>query len=106
MHLRTTKSHIPAELIEGHDERPARLLSKPEVLLRLGVGNDTLYRLIKNKELGAPVKIGTASRWPSGEIDAFIEHRIAQRAAPVEPVGLRTWRTGRKAQSKANAGVA
>jgi predicted DNA-binding transcriptional regulator AlpA len=105
MQHKTAPPHLAEVIAEAHEERPTRLLNKPEVLLRLGIGNDTLYRLIKNKELGPPVKIGTASRWPSVEIDAFIAKRIAQRAAPIEPSGPRNWRTKCKAQPRAEGGV-
>ena len=48
------------------------------VLLRVGVGRSTLWRMMRQGEFPKPVKIGVKSiAWPSSEVDAWIKARIA-----------------------------
>ena len=49
---------------------------------RAGISRSYAYALIAAGKFPRPVRIGNASRWPSSEIDAWIEARMAERAAP------------------------
>ena len=45
----------------------------------LGIGNTTLYKLIKDGHLSAPIKISTrASGWRKSVLDAYIEMRAGR----------------------------
>ncbi|KRB20414.1 AlpA family transcriptional regulator [Rhizobacter sp. Root16D2] len=55
-----------------------RLMRKPEVLARIGLGNTTLYANIKAGTFPAPVSLGgRAVAWRQTEIDGWIADRIA-----------------------------
>ncbi|TRO94323.1 AlpA family transcriptional regulator [Glycocaulis profundi] len=57
-----------------------RLLRLNEVLERVRLGRSTLYARIAEKSFPAPVKVGgNAVAWPEGEVNAWIEARIAER---------------------------
>ncbi|MBO1110675.1 helix-turn-helix transcriptional regulator [Bordetella petrii] len=54
-----------------------RLIRKPAVHHKTGIGHSAMYELISAGEFPAPVKIGTrAVAWVEEEIDAWIEARI------------------------------
>lgn len=57
----------------------ARLLRLKEVMTRVGLGRATVYRMIQADQFPRPVKIGGASTWVEGEIQAWINERIAER---------------------------
>jgi excisionase family DNA binding protein len=46
-----------------------------DVSSRLQAGKTKLYKMIKDGEFPAPIKIGRASRWMDEEVEAFIRHR-------------------------------
>jgi len=55
-----------------------RLMRKPEVLTRIGLGNTTLYAQIKAGTFPAPVSLGgRAVAWRATEVDGWIAERIA-----------------------------
>lgn len=57
-----------------------RLLPLPEVCARLGgCHRATVYRLVQDKELPPPCKLGTRSAWPESEVDALVEKLKAAR---------------------------
>ena len=52
---------------------PDRMLRRPEVLARLGIGNSTLYTLMERGEFPRPRRIGSRLVvWPESEVDAYI----------------------------------
>lgn len=52
----------------------------PQVRARTGLSRSEIYRRVANRTFPAPTKIGPrASAWPSHEITAWIESRIAAR---------------------------
>lgn len=55
-----------------------KLLKIPEVCDRLQLGKTKVYELIGGGELGH-VKIGTAVRVPSTEVDDYIRRQIAEQ---------------------------
>jgi prophage regulatory protein len=58
----------------------ARVLRLPEVQNRIGLGRDSVYRLVRAGLLKAPLKISTrASGWLEQDVVDFLESRIAQR---------------------------
>lgn len=62
------------------DERPVRILRRPEVQHRSGLKRSTLYLRIARGEFPAPVKLGPrAVGWVADEVDAWLRQRIAQR---------------------------
>jgi len=66
-----------------------RLIRLPEVLRKTGYARSSLYRMIKNDEFPAPIKIGErASAWVESEIDAWIERRISSSRDKVHSVGM------------------
>lgn len=58
-----------------------KLLKIPEVCDRLQLGKTKVYELIGGGELGH-VKIGTAVRVPSTEVDAYIQRQIESQIGP------------------------
>lgn len=46
-----------------------------------GIGNSTVYDLIKKEILPKPIKIGRSSVWIKDEVDAVIEERKKARVA-------------------------
>jgi excisionase family DNA binding protein len=51
-------------------------IQRPQVVMyRLGIGRDTLYRLVKQNKLPKPVKLtgGRASGWYKRDVDAYLE---------------------------------
>lgn len=60
--------------------RQARILRKPEVLAKTGMGNTTLYARIKAGDFPQPVPISARMRgWVEEEVDAWISRRIGER---------------------------
>jgi len=61
-----------------------RLMTLSDVLASVSLSQATVYRMIAAGEFPRPVKVGTASRWLSSEIEAWIDALAAgrqQRAA-------------------------
>lgn len=56
-----------------------RLLRMPQVLDRVGLKKTVVYDRIKSGTFPKPVKLGSASRWPENEIDAWIIDQIEQQ---------------------------
>jgi prophage regulatory protein len=57
-----------------------RILRRPEVQRRTGVGCSTIYELIKKKAFPRPVSLGAKSvGWVESEIDEWLAARIAER---------------------------
>ena len=53
-----------------------RLLRRAEVEKRTGLSRSAIYRLMREENFPAPVKIGKrAVRWPQSEINEFIAAR-------------------------------
>lgn len=55
------------------------LIPKDEVKTRAGISASYLYQLIAEGAFPRPVKVRSASRWVSSEVDAWIASRIAER---------------------------
>ena len=56
------------------------LWREPRVVQAVGLGRSTVWSLVKKREFPAPVPIhdgGRAIGWPSNEVQAWIENRIA-----------------------------
>lgn len=63
----------------------ARVLRLPEVQARIGLGRDSIYRLVRSGHLKAPLKISSrASGWLERDIDSFIAQRVAERDGNAE----------------------
>lgn len=60
----------------AHSARPAL---ESAAWKRAGVSRSLAYELIRDGRFPQPVKIGTATRFVSSEVDAWIEARIAER---------------------------
>ena len=59
-----------------------RIIRLPEVERRVGLHKSAIYQRIAAGTFPAPLKIGPrASGWLESEIDAWIEGRLAERAA-------------------------
>lgn len=57
---------------------PKSLLTRADVEKRVGLRKSTLYARIADGSFPKPIRIGTkAVRWPSNEIDAWIDAQIA-----------------------------
>ena len=62
-----------------------RILRLPEVKAKTGLGRDSIYRGGREGWFPRRVKITPrASGWFEDEIDAYLEHRAAERAAENE----------------------
>ena len=63
-----------------HNKESPTLERLPQVRARTGLSRSEIYRRIANRTFPAPTKIGPrASAWPSHEITAWVESRIAER---------------------------
>lgn len=59
-----------------------RLIRKPEVLRKTGLSHTTLYRLIKQGQFPAPLRISARiSVWQESLVDKWIEERIKASAS-------------------------
>ncbi len=57
-----------------------RIARLPELIQSVGLSKPTIYKLIRQQQFPAPIKIGPkASGWLVSEIDAWIAERAAQR---------------------------
>jgi prophage regulatory protein len=57
-----------------------RVLRLPQVLLKTGLGRDSIYRGGHEGWFPKPIKLSErASGWFEDEVDSFLEHRAAQR---------------------------
>lgn len=56
-----------------------RLIQRPEVERRTGLARTTIYELIKAGRFPRPTKVGRASLWVEGEVEAWILERVAER---------------------------
>jgi prophage regulatory protein len=66
--------HNPLALAVSQD----RLIRKPEVLSRTGLGNTTLYALVKQGRFPPPLPIaGRAVAWREIDINGWISDRIS-----------------------------
>ncbi|MFD2260520.1 helix-turn-helix transcriptional regulator [Chelativorans composti] len=61
------------------------LLTAKEVAAMLRISVPTLYREIQRGRLPRPLKLGSCSRWPQGEIWAAIRRRSAVEHLPASP---------------------
>jgi prophage regulatory protein len=60
--------------------KSTRVLRLPEVMERLALSKDSVYRLAKAGSLPQPIKLGArASGWIESEIEASIQARMAAR---------------------------
>ncbi len=60
---------------------PLRFLRKPDVLLREGFANSTLYDSIKRGTHTRPVALGpNSSGWPEHEVDLLMAARMAGKS--------------------------
>lgn len=59
---------------------PDKLLSLVEVQRLMSLSRSTIYRMIEDSRFPRPLKIGHTSRWPSSEVDTFIENCKRERA--------------------------
>ncbi|MCY3584285.1 MAG: AlpA family phage regulatory protein [Acidimicrobiaceae bacterium] len=50
-----------------------RLLGRPEVEHRCGIGRSEIYRRLDSGDFPEPVRIGRAVRWRSDDIAAWID---------------------------------
>jgi prophage regulatory protein len=58
---------------------PDRLIRKPDVLCRTGLGNTTLYALIKQGRFPASFRLACrAVAWREADVDEWIANRIAE----------------------------
>lgn len=55
------------------------LLRLEAVEAAVGIRQSQIYLLIGRGDFPRPVKIGRLNAWPSGEIQAWIDERIAER---------------------------
>lgn len=59
---------------------PSRLLRRPDVQFRIGLGRSTLYAMIQAGTFPGPVQLGArAVAWRESEIDDWIENRASAR---------------------------
>jgi prophage regulatory protein len=59
---------------------PSRLLRRPDVQFRIGLGRSTLYAMIQAGTFPVPVQLGArAVAWHESEIDAWIASRASAR---------------------------
>lgn len=56
------------------------LFRMPTVMKGTGFARPTIYRDIKRGLFPRPVKLGRASAWPSREVDAIVNARIAGKS--------------------------
>jgi len=62
------------------DQHKERLLRRPEVLARTGVGKSKLCIMIREGEFPAPLKLGSrTSVWPESWVDAWIGRIVEQQ---------------------------
>ncbi|WP_081619399.1 AlpA family transcriptional regulator [Thioalkalivibrio sp. ALJ9] len=53
-----------------------RLLRLRDVLHRTSLSRSAWYALIQRGEAPAPVKVGSAARWPESVVDSWIREQI------------------------------
>ena len=51
----------------------------PRVLAEVGFKKSMLYKLMKEKQFPAPLKIGRASVWPQADVEQWKDDRLAGR---------------------------
>ena len=57
----------------GADNQTDRMLRRREVLVRLGIGNSSLYAFMERGEFPRPRRIGPRLvAWPESEVDTYI----------------------------------
>lgn len=61
-------------------EGSVQMLRMPDVSARTGLSASSIYRLIKDEDFPAPVRIAAkVSAWVEGEVDAWLRAKIAKR---------------------------
>lgn len=64
-----------------------KILRQPEVLAKMGVKETWLKKMVRAGTFPAPIKMGDSEGcsigWLESEVDAWIDHRIAERDATV-----------------------
>lgn len=56
---------------------PTRILRKPEVIARTGLSKSTIYALVRDKKLKAPIQLGArAVGWLESDIEEFLASRV------------------------------
>ena len=63
------------------NQESVSLLPLTEVTRRTGCAKSKIYASVREGSFPRPVKVGTASRWSSREIDEWIASQIAMRDA-------------------------
>jgi len=57
-----------------------RILRLPQVIAKVGLRRDSIYRLAREDRFPKPIKLSeNASGWLESEIDAYIESKTAER---------------------------
>ena len=61
---------------------PSRILRLPEVMARVGLKRESVYRLVRSRALAKPLKLGAggrASGWKESDVEEFIATCVAAR---------------------------
>lgn len=56
-----------------------KLIRLPEVMTKTGLARPTIYRAVAAEKFPKPVKFGAATAWVLGEVDSWIQARMAER---------------------------
>jgi excisionase family DNA binding protein len=48
----------------------------------LGINRRRIYRMVRQRQLPAPMRTGSGFRWPAAAIERFVSRRILLRLAP------------------------
>lgn len=62
-----------------------RMLRIKAVAEKTGLASSTLYEWMRKGAFPRPVSLGSASRWPEHQIDAWLLARIAEHENPAPP---------------------
>lgn len=85
MSLRNTLSCAVAQQFPQNEDRPAlrrTLMRFADACGATGLSRSAIYRLIRDEKFPAPVRLtANVVVWPSDEIQAWIDARIAERDA-------------------------
>jgi prophage regulatory protein len=61
------------------NDKPEKLIRRPQVQEITGLGRSTIYDLILSEKFPRPVKLGRASAWPLSEVQDWVRQQIAAR---------------------------
>ena len=77
-----------AMMAKCHVENAMRLLSIKDTAARISVSRVTVWKMVKEGRFPKPVPVeGSRKAFVEGEIDAWIESRVAARDAAPAPAG-------------------